>query len=107
MAGGPLDSNTTAAGYGSIMSLKGPTDDPSRQRRRLKPGMRLTDGTIYSGNTRLDAITTEEAAIQAQIDELRGQLARLKQERSELEAEMAPEPVEESKPKPKQRKTKE
>jgi hypothetical protein len=56
---------------GDLMTMRGPASH--RERRRLVPGMRLADGTTYTGNSQL-------AGLEARIEELKSQIVALSEE---------------------------
>ena len=59
-------------GYaGDLMTMRGPTGQ--RQRRRLQVGMRLADGTIYTGESQI-------AGLEARAAELKEKIAQFEQE---------------------------
>lgn len=55
-----------------LISLNGV--DPRGERKRLKPGDRLADGTIWTGNSRLDGLNRVAADLKAKIVELQNKL---------------------------------
>lgn len=77
MAYGPDDMHEPfkrGGAYGNdLMTMTGPI---GRRRRRtgLKPGQRLADGTIYTGNILLDSLEQTKEGLQSKIDVLQRQL---------------------------------
>ena len=55
-----------------LISLSG--RDPRGERKRLKPGDRLADGTIWTGNTRLDGLRRVATDLKTKIVELQNKL---------------------------------
>ena len=62
------------AGYAtSLMTLRGPNDN--RKRRRLQPGMRLADGTVWTGDSQVAGMEKAAEDLEKQILALQLKLA--------------------------------
>jgi chromosome segregation ATPase len=70
--------------YASTMGPAGP-----RNRKRIQPGDRLADGTIYSGEAKLEALKKTAAALDQQIQQLMTQLAEVEKGIKALEPKPA------------------
>ena len=72
--------------YGSDLAMtRFGTDARGMERKKLKPGDRLADGTIWSGNTKLDGLKQAVSETKGQIESLQAQLAELEAEIAALE----------------------
>ena len=65
-----------------LISLNGV--DPRGERKRLKPGDRLADGTIWTGNSKLDGLNRVAADLKAKIVELQNKLQQVEAQILEL-----------------------
>jgi outer membrane biosynthesis protein TonB len=81
--------------YASTMGPAG-----KRVRKRLKPGDRLADGTIYTGDFQVQNLKARQETLEAQIDALQSELAAIEQQLAELEEPEEVEPGTEQPPEP-------
>ena len=70
-------------GYaGDLLTMRGPAGQ--RQRRRLQPGMRLADGTIYTGNSQIAGLEARAVELQEKIAKSQQELAATMEKIKEL-----------------------
>jgi len=70
-------------GYaGDLLTMRGPAGQ--RIRRRLQPGMRLADGTIYTGNSQIAGLEARAVELQEKIAKFEQELAATMEKIKEL-----------------------
>lgn len=68
-----------------IITLRGGKDARGQERKRLQPGDRLADGTLWTGNTRLDGLKKVAANLKSKIDNLQAELEKVMADIAKLE----------------------
>ena len=70
-------------GYaGDLLTMRGPAGQ--RIRRRLQPGMRLADGTVYTGNSQIAGLEARAVELQEKIAKFEQELAATMEKIKEL-----------------------
>jgi len=69
-----------------LITLRGGQDARHLERKRLKPGDRLADGTIWTGNSKLDGLKKVSENLQLKIAQLQEQFQKVLEQIQELES---------------------